>query len=249
MVSQCWQIDCLDGDSPCQGPCPSQQRVHHGHREVLPLPGVEVILLHGFGHGQPLEQMVDHPENQGERQHWQARVILERRDQRVHPRLLPRFPLWPRIFLLTPHFPFCNDPLASLTDRCARYVMGALCRTAAAKGDDPPLWLMKRAWSLKTSPFRCPEPRTGRTGGYSRLSALQRGLAPLSARLPEEWGWEWWNGVGGAAAALFNHENKEELSKPTLCPSHKFSTNICLCFLPNSNSIICDLSENNCILV
>lgn len=43
------------------------------------------------------------------------------------------------------------------------------------------------------------------------LSAQQRAVAPLSARLPEEWGWEWWtgSGVGGAAAAaLFNSKKQ-----------------------------------------
>lgn len=93
---------CLDGDSPGQGPCPSQQGVHHGHWQVLPLPGGKVILFHDFGHRQLLEQMVDPPENQGKRQHWQAGVTLERREQRFHPRLPPCTPLLATLlFLLT----------------------------------------------------------------------------------------------------------------------------------------------------
>lgn len=217
---------CLDRDSPRQGPCPSQQRVHHGHREVLPLPGVEVILFHGFGHGQLLEQMVHHPENQGERQHWRARVTLERRDQCVHPRLLPRSPLLPRSF--PPHFSLRKR---FPSPRWRTDVRGVWWKCFAR------LQLQDR-WSLTISAFRCPEPRSGRTGSYSCQSPfqcdgvrllLQRGVAPLSARLPEEWGWEWWrgSGVGGAAAAaLLNHKNREESSTPTPCATNTFSTNL-----------------------
>lgn len=191
---------CLDRDSPRQGPCTSQQRVHHGHREVLPLPGVEFILFHGFGHGQLLEQMMHHPENQGERQHWRARVTLERRDQRVHPRLLPRSPLWPRSRLLS-----SSPPLLQRSPRLVDWQMCAVCdgsvlQDCSCRRTRPRFdW-----WSLTISAFRCPEPSSGRTGGYSRQCPFQcdgvsqRGLAPLSARLPEEWGWEWW-WLGGEA--------------------------------------------------
>ena len=54
--------------------------MHHGDGEVPPLPGVEVILLHHFGHRYVLEQTVDHPEKKGEHQHRRAWVILEDRD-------------------------------------------------------------------------------------------------------------------------------------------------------------------------
>lgn len=85
---------CFDGDLPGQGPRSSQQGVHHWDREVPPLPGVELILLHHFGHRKPLQQPVDHPEKQGAHQHWRAWVTLQHRKQGVHPHLpTPASPL------------------------------------------------------------------------------------------------------------------------------------------------------------
>lgn len=205
---------CLDGDSPRQGPCPSQQRVHHGHWEVLPLPGVEVILFHGFGHRQLLEQMVDHPENQGKRQHWQARVTLERRDQCFHPSPPLQSPVGHGSACFPSYFPFCNEPLA-LTDRCTRYVMGVLSRITSCRGR----WSSGLIADESLTSYDIARPREGNNWRVFPaqpipmcrcLSAQQRAVAPLSARLPEEWGWEWWTGswVGGAAAAaLLNYKN------------------------------------------
>lgn len=91
------QMFTLDGDGvdlPGQGPGSSQQGVHQRHGEVLPLPGAEVILLHHLGHGQLLQQSMNHPEKQRAHQDRGAWVALQHRKQGLHPLLSTPALLW-----------------------------------------------------------------------------------------------------------------------------------------------------------
>lgn len=156
--------------------------------------------------------MVDHPKNQGERQHWRARVTLEHREQCVHPQLP----------LCSP--PLASDPPAFLLTSLVEWQMCSVCDGNVVQDHQLQVGIILRYDEWRTSPCRCPEPRKGRIWGYSRHRPAQcdgvcllssAGVAPSSARLPEEWGWEWWrgSGVGGAATApLFNYKNREELN-------------------------------------
>lgn len=73
---------------------------------------------------------------------------------------------------------------------------------AGLQEDETPLWWMI-SHDLSLSVLRAQEWKDWRLflsepiPMWRRLPALQRGLAPLSARLPEEWGWEWWRGERG----------------------------------------------------
>lgn len=102
------------------------------------------------------------------------------------------------------YFPFCNDPL---TDVCG---MWWECRAGSPAAGGV---ILRFDWWRKPDLSRYHPSQLIPVCWC--LSAQQRAVAPLSARLPEEWGWEWWtgSGVGGAAAAaLLNYENREEFS-------------------------------------